>query len=390
MFQLNTDSRELQRQIEYIENHFLDCTNANTCAVYYAAYRNLVQMYIAVTDKPFYNSAVNKNKYVESIGREKIHSISKRKRENFIANQSFHLEAFCAAYFDVADILEDFMDTNYYDEIASQAIPIISEEEGLDILRSFFANVAPSVAPLFEEAYEKKQFYKFPSGSEFIGKEGCVFYNPVEDISNVYFNPRSHSIAFLGTMVHEFGHVKDYADYSQRSSSIQTGIYSYQTSYAEVLSNYYQYKFYDYLLDNGIYTDSVMMELLNEFIYFCEVSDDMLLLAELPREVIKNWTFSYNKQDIFQLIMESQEDKEIEFCDDVSDNHLVDLDSTVQYSYGPLLAVAMLDDDALYQTFLGNRRGYFDGEKLSSIGLSPEAAGKKMVKKCESYFGKYL
>lgn len=390
MFKLNTDSRELKRQIEYIENHFLDCTDATTCAVYYAAYRNLVQLYMEVTEKPFYHASVNKNKYVEVAGREKIHSIKKRKRENFIDNQHYHLEMFCSSYFQVFDVLEEFMDTDYYDMSASQAPPEISEKEGLDILRSFFADVAPSVAPLFEEAYEKRQLYKFPSSPEFLGKEGCVVYNPIENISNMYFNSHSRSLPFLGTVVHELGHVKDYVDYSQRNSPIQAGIYSYQTSYAEVLSNYYQYKFYDYLLDNDIYTDSVMRGLFNELLSFCEVADDMLLLAELPSEAISNWKFSQNKQDIFQLIIESQENSKMKFYDDISDNHLVDLDTTIQYSYGPLLAVAMLDDEALYHNYLGNRRGYFDGEKLSSIGLTPDVTGKKMVKKCENYFGKYL
>lgn len=388
MLDLNTGYEELKRQIQYIETHFLDCKDANMTAIYYSTYRNLVGFYMEATGENPCRSSVNKNQYVKYMGRDRLNSLYKKKRENFIANKQNHLHMFYNSYFDVSDMLEDFTDTKYYDHIVSQAEPFFLLDEGLDILYSFFTDCDPQMKSLLEEAKEEKRIYQLPTGC--LGKDGCVVYNAVENMSNILFNLSSSPLRLLETIVHEFGHVRDFADYSQRYSPKQTGLYSFQTSYCEVLSTYYQYRFYDYLLENNIYTDAVMLDVLGEFMMAVEVEDDMLLLSMLPDEAIRSWKYAQEKQLMFDAVMSSSLQHDIVFDSNVIDHRIVDFEETVSYSYGTLLSLAMLTDSKLYDNFLANRSGYFNMQTLTDIGFSAEETGKKMVKKCEGYFGKYL
>lgn len=390
MIDLNTDYQELKRQCSYIENHFLDCKNANMSALYYSTYRDLAQFYMIATGDNPCRTAVNKNKYVKYTGRDRLNSFYKKKRENFIANRKNHFNMFSSSSFSIVDILEDFMETDYYHTIVSKADLVISDALGQDILDSFLTECDPHMRNLLDEVKEEKRMFVLPPIVDFIDKDGCVCYNPIEDISNIFVSPRKSSLRLLSTIVHELGHVKDLADYTQRYSSLQAGLYYYQTVYAEVLSTYYQYQFYDYLLKNDLYTDSVMREVFEELMLAADFNDHMILLSMLPDGAIREWKYAQEKQTIVNTIMDSSEIPIISLDCSADDHRLVDFNDTLQYGYGSLLSLAMLADSKLYDSFLANRTGYFDMQKLASSGFSIEDTSEKVLKKCENYFGKYL
>ena len=101
---------------------------------------------------------------------------------------------------------------------------------------------------------------------------------------------------------------------------------------------------------------------------------------------------SCQKNETLLTILEnSKEDCPIEFDDSkVEEDEMVSLDEAIQYSYGPILGLALMGDEELYRKFSMIRGSYFDIDKLSSIGLSPQDVQQKVMKKCDNFLGEYL
>ena len=109
-----------------------------------------------------------------------------------------------------------------------------------------------------------------------------------------------------------------------------------------------------------------------------------------PSKKLQKQSVYIPKCDVLNAILEERaEDIPIEFdSTDIIDEN-ISLDDSVQYSYGPLLAMTMMDDEQLYNKFLMIRDGYFDSDKLSYIGLSSDEVQQKVIKKSQDFFGKY-
>ena len=118
----------------------------------------------------------------------------------------------------------------------------------------------------------------------------------------------------------------------------------------------------------------------------------LLLFSLLPPEYIRKQSEALSKNEILLTISEnSKEDCPIEFDDSNMDNDkMVSLEVAIQYSYGPILGLALMGDEELYRKFSMIRGDYFDIDKLSSIGLSPQEVQQKVMKKCDDFLGKYL
>ena len=389
--QLNTNYDDLYRQIKNMEEHFIDCTSANSSAVYYGAYQNLVEFYFSATYQNPCNPKINRNKFVRFSGLQQLNSISHKRIEHFIQNQKNHSSFISSSIFDFVDVVNDFIDSDYFNSVFWKSSPIISDFEGQDILSSFFKERCPNMQGLFDSFLEQKKFYMLPHGELFSDRDGCTLYNPVENESNVFFSSSVHSLRLLSLIVHELSHVEDFLDYFQHASSINVCLYQMRSPFCEVPAFYNQFHLYEYLLKNDIYKDAVMVELMSEFNGLIDFMDDLLLFSVFSSNELRKRSNFISREKILADVLEQGEENDFfEFDESGLVNENISLDDSIPYSYGPLLAIALMDDEALYRKFSMIRGDYFDKDKLSSIGLSQEDVSQKVMKKCDDFFGKYL
>ena len=389
--QLNTNYDDLYRQIKNMEEHFIDCTSANSSAVYYGAYQNFVEFYFSATYQNPCNPKINRNKFVRFSGLQQLNSISHKRIEHFIQNQKNHSSFISSSIFDFVDVVNDFIDSDYFNSVFWKSSPIISDFEGQDILSSFFKERCPNMQGLFDSFLEQKKFYMLPHGELFSDRDGCTLYNPVENESNVFFSSRIHSLRLLALIVHELSHVEDFSDYFQKASSINVCLYQMRSPFCEVPAFYNQFRLYEYLLKNDIYKDAVMVELMSEFNGLIDFMDDLLLFSVFSSNELRKRSNFISREKILADVLEQGEENDFfEFDESGLVNENISLDDSIPYSYGPLLAIALMDDEALYRKFSMIRGDYFDKDKLSSIGLSQEDVSQKVMKKCDDFLGKYL
>lgn len=67
----------------------------------------------------------------------------------------------------------------------------------------------------------------------------------------------------MAILIHEFGHVLDFATYKQGHLARNIWMYQATSVYTKVNSTYYEYSFYEYLIKNNIYKEEVLLNLSN-------------------------------------------------------------------------------------------------------------------------------
>lgn len=390
MITLNTNYDELYRQIKNIEDRFLDCNSLNSAAVYYATYQSLVDFYFRATLQNPCNKKVNHNKFVKYSGIQRLNTLSKKRINHFIESRKKHLSYISSVFFEFSDILNEFIDSDYYEYLYSKGMPNISVDEGFNILYSFFDECCPKVGELFDKFLEEDKFFMLPEVSLYSNRDGCTIYNSVDNVCDVFLKPNVRSLELLSLVIHELSHVEDMQSYASQSSSINTSLYQMRSPFCEVPAFYNQFRFYEYLLKNDIYKDAAIADWVNNLVMSIESMDNLLLFSMYPSKKLQKRSVCIPKCDVLNAILEERaEDIPIEFdSTDIIDEN-ISLDDSVQYSYGPLFAMTMMDDEQLYNKFLMIRDGYFDSDKLSYIGLSSDEVQQKVIKKSQDFFGKY-
>ena len=258
-------------------------------------------------------------------------------------------------------------------------------------MNSFFSEYDPSMKELYEKLQKEKKILALPEETNRCHVAGRAFYNCVENDVMIFLNSQLPSLKKIFSLVHELAHAKDFLNYSSQHSSVDTFLYSIQSPFLEVPSFYDEFKFYDYLFSNSLFKDEATIQLANELVIVSQFMDDLLCISKLPEDYI-TWYDCMSKKLMLQLIQEQHKERISNpiFSDVDSENSDVDFLLAVNYSYGPLLSMATVDDSRLYNRFSMIRDGYFDMDKLSSIGLSQEDVSQKVMKKCDDFFGKYL
>ena len=389
MITLNTNYDELYQQIKNIEEHFLDCNSLNSAAVYFATYQSLVELYFNATLQNPCDKKVNRNKFVRYSGMQRINELSKKRINHFIKNQESHLSYISSVFFEFSDILNEFIDSDYYKYLYFKDKSNISIDEGFDILYSFFEECCPRVGMLFDCFLKENRFFMLPEISLYFNRDGCTIYNSVGNVYDVFLKPNMKSLELLSLIVHELSHVEDIQAYASQSSPVNSSLYQMNSPFCEVPAFYNQFRFYEYLLKHGIYKDDVIAEWVDNLAMSIESMDNLLLFSMYPSKKLQKQSVGIPKNNILTAILEERkEDIPIEFDDAVIIDENISLDDSIQYSYGPMLAMAMMGDDQLYHKFLMIRDRYFDSDKLSCIGLSQDLMQQKVIKKTQDFLGK--
>lgn len=242
--------------------------------------------------------------------------------------------------------------TNDYKTVS----PVISSKEQLEILKLYFKTTDEELEKIFFEYQKDKKIFHQPYSVGLGQTSGNVFYNPFSK-EPILFLERVHDPIFsIAMLAHEFGHVFDFMSYNKCHSSEETDFYGMISPYSEVNATYYEFKLYEFLLKNGLYSDAVKKQ-----IYMC-----------MCEGYLKDFSTLSKLNDASYVSIEEKEN----------------IKNSVMYGYGLMIALAMLDDNDKYSRFQEIREPYFNKKRLDLAGFDDSNISKVMVKKIKNYFEK--
>ena len=391
MLDLNVDLGELKRQMEYIEEHLMDCSSPQDSFICHQTYQALADMYYAHTGIDIYSNKMRSNQTVVHLANEMLDDILSKGDQNFIRYRKTHTKMLFENYVMTTTLFDEFLKSDYYRKISNQQISPVSGSsfEDLDLLLSYFKECAPELLEYYNTLNEQKLFFPLPKGDFFDIRGGITIFNSVENICSIFLNLNSISLDSFSSICHELGHAVDFFDYRTRFSAEKQGIDHYKSLYTEVISSYYEQQFLEYVLEHSSRKDEALVQMANYFYQRLQYVWEAGVISILPQEYISLAINGQISPMDAELILEEADIVSFSLNSD-EDNELFSFDDDVEYGYGFILANWILDDKEKWGQFLNIRNGYFSPQKLESIGIFPETTAKQLTKKTEQYFGPYL
>ncbi len=378
MIALNGDYKIIYDKIKEMEEHFIDCKTPTDCVNYVNSYRALVILYEICCNVDPQNKKISKDRFLNNSYLSSYNYLNTKTINHLIKNKDVHSKLVNNFLADVIKIFNSYLEDEYYPKITNNRRKYISSAEEFEILNGYFKTDGKRLKRIFE-IYQKEQYlFRLPEDfSEYYKTSGLTTYSPYDSSYYVFLADNDSKIKDMSILVHELGHVLDFQTYRKSHSSRNIGIYQASSIYTEVNSTYYQYNFYDYLIRNNIYKNEVMFDLIDTTASYINNFVGMSLFED-----IKDYELKKNKGiiDINEISSLSEKQKQL-FKGD-----FLDIKESLEYSYGLILGLTMLDDPTLYDKFQSIRSPYFSKEKLDSIGLCDASIGKTMVKKMNDYF----
>lgn len=378
MIKLNTDYSDILKQLENLEKCIYNCPNRNTAVAYLQTYKVLSYFYCISAGKYDLKNRMKKNKLISSIAVEKSNEMSNKYMANFLENKNFHKDMFSSFYFEAGELLDEFYASDYYDKLlATYSSPFDAKSnEDLDILLEFFKEIDPSVKEIFIDLLNKGRIYELDN---FFNGSGLTVFNSIDNICNVFIRKNVPIVKYLATYTHEMGHVIDYFDCGKRFSKNDQKTYIQTSVYIEALSTLYQQKFYEFLFENGVKKEEVLLNVVNYFDNYLDSMGDAILFSLIPD--------GYHNAAVSKKYTRDQLASIVDKTDILEDNEgfIPDFHNSMEYSYGILVANSIIHNEKKFNEFLNIRNGMFSSVKLESVGINPEYAGKQLVKNME-YF----
>ncbi len=378
MIALNNDYKIIYDKIKELEERFIDCKTPTDCVNYVNSYRALVILYEICCNVDPQNKKLSKDRFLNNSYLSFYNYLNTKTINHLIKDKDVHSKLANNFLADVIKMFNSYLEDEYYPKITNNRRKYISSAEEFEILNGYFKTDGKRLKRIFE-IYQKEQYlFRLPEDfSEYYKTSGLTTYSPYDSSYYVFLADNDSKIKDMSILVHELGHVLDFQTYRKSHSSRNIGIYQASSIYTEVNSTYYQYNFYDYLIRNNIYKNEVMFDLVDTTASYINNFVGMSLLENIGDCKLKK-----NKGiiDINETSSLNEEQKQL-FKDDI-----LDIKESLEYSYGLILGLTMLDDPTLYDKFQSIRSPYFSKEKLDSIGLCDANIGKTMVKKMNDYF----
>lgn len=387
MLKLNDDFSEVERQIEFLSEYFHRTGKADNIMACYQTYYALL-LFKSLCDEKSDKKIITRGKdYVSNIVFERTNQIKNKFMNNFLNNKDFHSEMLSSGFSDVSDLFEEYCESDDYNKLFGvYNKPLDSKKnEDYDLLVNFFKDVNPTLNDLFLEMVDKKRFYKlnpllFENG-------GFTVYNPIEKISNVIIKEKMPSIGYLATFVHEMGHVFDDNDFMKRFSVKDSMRLTSENMFIEVLSTYYEQRFYEWLLENNIRREETKLCYVNYMTSYLDALGDAVLFSLIPDEYHNAAVAGFFTSDDLVSVVEKKHNISTGLeCE--ADLTIPEFDDAINYGYGFVLANGISHDEKMFNDYLNIRNGMFDRNKLINIGLTPETTCKKLIKNMEWFISK--
>lgn len=380
MIQLNTNYDDIKSQLLRLKDYIYKDSSPVGVLACMQTYNALSLFYYISKGEVISPRIVKYNRTLVNEALQKEKRIFNNYVNNFFLNKDFHSAMFSSFYFEVMDLIDEFYDGDYYQKLISvYNKPInVKKNEDLDILLQFFREVDPGMKELFLDLVRQGKFYKMnPAVPE---STGMTVFNSIENLCNVFIKERTPSIAYLTTFVHETGHVKDYLDCGERFSPEKQKLYLMKGLYSEVLSTFYEQKFYEFLFDNDIRREEVVLGAMKYFYNYISGIDDAILYSLLPDEYHFQAVAGNLTRDQMAAIIDNGP-LEVDDSGSIPES----FDDTMGYGYGIMIANSILHDQKKYNDFLNIRNGYFDANKLEGIGITPDDVSKQLIKNIKKF-----
>lgn len=296
---------------------------------------------------------------------KKLHS---KNIDNFIENKTEHLSFVSSIFNDSKDICIPIL-SEYLEE------EFLSDEEMYEIMSDYFLSISDTMGyEILKKTVDENKMYMVELDS--FSFNGITFFNTFLNDFRVIIDEATinNSIDLMTTIMHEMGHVIDYA--YLESNSVY---YSTKSIFIETLSSMYEKDFLDYLIRNSIYkrkaieriTDFYrnMYDELNYIALSCNIPDNLL-----RREKYKKVT----REKLYRKI--SEEAELLVPLEEFPLPQSLDMMESLEYGYGKALATYFLrlkkTDYDKYQDefskFMELRTDYFPKNFLEKIGTTRE------------------
>jgi len=339
MILLNKDYSNIKKQVMDLKSNEMNTNDIPTIydllETRYALYSNI--------DPTVEGSYFQPPSYIQSIRIVKYrNNIDKLMQKNFQINKDFHEIFFQTSLIVIREMIEKLEEEIPF--IDPKDYHVLKKNQDIEIVTDFLKEEDIVLKDIFNDMRKKKQIYAIKKGSD-----PNAVYNNFQDIPNIFLPKNRPTIEMLISLMHELGHIRDYQKVCQENPQVAI-TYSYYSLYCEVMSSYYEQKFYSYLIQNNIHRK--------------EVQNEMLTELELLEVSLKKCKKKMHSQD-------ANYDK---------------LFSNCQYAYGPIIANSLIIEPKKKEEFWPIHCDEFSEEKLAEIDLMPKRLTKDLVKSVKRYF----
>lgn len=271
---------------------------------------------------------------------------------------------------------------NYLENTTLASNSKISVQEEKEILTEYFHTEGKN---LYSKTKGKIHFLnpsKLDLNQE--ANDSISIYLPLTDEGIITVCNLNNKVSKMGALIHELGHTEDWFSFRKLHSRKSTSIYAKNIAslYSEVKSTYNEYKFYDYLLKNNIYsTDTLTALALVTNEYFRNL-DYASLIGYIPSDFLKENNLIVYREDLRKSSINIPE--VIPYLKEMEDE--ITFDDALTYSYGMMLSFSLLENPDLYDKFEKLQEPFLHKEKLDKAGFTDEVIAKSMVKRMNKYF----
>lgn len=306
------DIERVKREIIFLKNRYKNDKNIQLLT----NIDDLVDFYEEITEEKYPNLYLDRllMKKCDKAYNEKInHNIN-----NFIKNKKFHQNISREMLSTMDDDLEDF-----YEE--KEENTKISLKDMHDIVVAFLLTMGKE--NLLSEAIEQKRIFKMGNKEEPIG---ITIYNSILDSYYISVNKEFNDTVQMVTLIHELGHVFDLKNLMKKD------INNYITSiYSEVISLMYEKKFLNFLVNNKINLGDVSSMVCDYYMQGYSFLSEIVVLSELDDKLLVNQKYQNLKENLLLKYLDGKES--LEYFD-ISDVRYIDLNNSLCYGYGNMIA----------------------------------------------------
>lgn len=376
---LNENYSEIRRQIHYADSHFIQCRTREDFYNCFATYEMLCKLYEWQTGEDLFDlsgSLKLMGKVVtDSFEEETVDKFY----DDFYRNRTLAFKLFEKPFLEGKIVYTDFL---RYDGNHLKSIPykeLSSDVEGMQIISAFLDSKFPSMMGIFDELVASGRIFK--TSGDMIQSRAYIFYNPLENIGDLFFRKPFTTISDLSDFIHEFGHVVDFNNLNSKQPQLCAPTVRNLAYDSEVMSCYYQFQFLEYLIRNHIYKEDALKVLDDTIAILLYELENGFLLGLAERDEYKGLiTGSIAKRSYIAGLL----DRGIEVPSDLILNEfdgVISILDASKYSYGVSLGCAIADD-SIYNSFIANQ-GINILEMLDKTGITSDKVAKEFTKKIE-------
>lgn len=383
---LNYDYSDIERQMRVLKGRLENTTDKDEYYQCASVFGTLNYLYYLKNGREFITS--DDASIIARKSSLYYQAILDLEKESFLRNKEYHRKVFFDSFFGPSDVFSRFVRTSHFKRMRDSNFQQLREEEGNDLLLSFFKDCFKEGKVILEELKEEGHLYGFADDyDEITSSSGFMTFNRFEGLGNVFLRRELDSVSALATLVHEIGHVYDFLDSSKTFTMEEKSRYALGP-YVEVLSIYYQQLFLEYLIKNNIRKEEVRMAYFDLFSGFFSNLDTALLLSLVTdQEYSLIVDGDYTKNDVLDMLNHSSLVQEFEF-DEGYPVSVMSGTKEIGYSYGFLLSNMLVDRVISKNSFLRMRSELFKGDDLEEIGFSSELSRKCLVKRMNNFIKK--